>query len=65
MSGNHGWWTIAGTSNSRRKEIALDDDDAREIIAFSKSYAGKLEEVKDLVEVEQRKSGEPEVLTEE
>ena len=25
------------------------DEDAREVIAFSRSYAGKLEEVKDLV----------------
>ena len=29
--------------------VAPHDEDAREIIAFSRSYAGKLEEVKDLV----------------
>ena len=56
---------LAGLPTAETKGIALDDDDAREIIAFSKSYAGKLEEVKDLVEVEKMKSGEPEALTEE
>ena len=56
---------LLGLPTAETKGIALDDDDAREIIAFSKSYAGKLEEVKDLVEVAQRKPGEQEVLTEE
>ena len=56
---------LLGLPTAETKGIAVDDDDAREIIAFSKSYAGKLEEVKDLVEVENKQLSEKEGQTEE
>ena len=56
---------LLGLPTAETKGIAVDDDDAREIIAFSKSYAGKLEEVKDLVEVENKQPSEKEGQTEE
>ena len=41
------------------------DEDAREVIAFSRSYAGKLEEVKDLVNEKEKQGDAPHELSEE
>ena len=45
--------------------VAPYDEDAKEVIAFSRSYAGKLEEVKDLVNAEEKKTETPKELSEE
>ena len=45
--------------------VARHDEDAKEVIAFSRSYAGKLEEVKDLVDVEEKKAETSKELSEE
>ena len=44
---------------------ALQDEDAKEVIAFSKSYAGKLEEAKDLVEVVEKEKVQVQEMSEE
>ena len=45
--------------------VAPHDEDAKEVIAFSRPYAGKLEEVKDRVDVEEKKVETPKELNEE
>ncbi|CAK9064450.1 unnamed protein product [Durusdinium trenchii] len=50
--GKEGKGKGGGKENKGGKGKATnEDEDAKEVIAFSKSYAGKLEEAKDLVEV--------------
>ena len=56
---------LLGLPTSDMKGIAATDEDAREVSAFSRSYAGKLEEAKDLVETEEKKKEEVKELSEE
>lgn len=43
---------VGAHANVSFREVADDDQDAKEVIAFSKSFAGKMEEARDLVRPE-------------
>ena len=56
---------LLGLPSPGARGEALHDEDAREVIAFSKSYARKLEEAKDLVEVTEKKEGQAQEMSQE